>query len=1014
MKVLTWVFSFCMVFGFVQAQTIPSPQLLPYIQNFNLLPHSSTAYPVGWNGWAVSTAPSTLFNTAAPISDRVLMASSSASTSTGNIHNYNGKMGMLNTGSLDLALVLCLNTSSKKNILLQYDAMTIRNPYDSAANTRIRELSIQYRTDTTGVFSTLAGVEYRNNTLKQNTLGTTAPQNLVSKSIVLPSVCDSQANLQLRWITRDVSGSGLRPSFAIDNIKVDTASTLSMSTLLQAEEAAMPKMGLIHIDLSKSLKTSDSFTYTISGTASFNIDYTISVSTGGSSVLLATDSGKISIDTGIRNLQLYINPINDVKVEGMERIQFSIRESIPGFAIKDSTAIVHLVDDELMPISSIQGSGMEALQGTYYTEAIVSSVFPLLNPSGFYIQEEELDQDTSILTSEGIFVVSDRMLHVGDKLKILGDVYEGPLYPSYNQAILLPKSITVQSKGNPVPKPVSVSLPLKKGADWERYEAMLVHFPDTLTVTDNSELGKFGTITLSQGGLVYQPTQIADPNDVWTKGTSAHGKVNVAAIDSIKIINDLRSILLDDGRSSMMAFLPYIDSNNSLRVGSTIDSLTGILAYAFDQYRIQPSSISDIKIKHQKRPPVPDVGHSATIRVGSFNVLNYFNGDGLGAGFPTNRGAHSLAEFARQRDKIIKAIIEMDVDVLGVMEMENDGTNSLSAIHNLVDGINAYLGAGTYSFVHDGDSSQYFNTDEIRCGILFKSATIDTLGMAIISADTFFNRPALAQKFRVKASDSVFVFIINHFKAKGCAGSKDLDKDQADGQGCYNATRKKQADALTRFVQTEVIPKSSTNKVLCMGDYNAYFEEDPLDSLRSAGFVFLSTHESYSYLYQGQLGSLDNAFTTNALFPFVTGISKWNINSVEPAYLGYDDDIDDGSSDQTNFWSFLYSDIPARSSDHDPVIVGLQLGEKSSVKKVSLSANELSIYPNPAKDRIYLSSNFKGQANLYIYNGLGMLLTTSTMCQGHGFVDLRHLSQGVYFIRLIHAEGYIAKAFVKE
>jgi predicted extracellular nuclease len=1014
MKVLTWVFSFCLVSGCVHAQTIPSPQFLPYAQNFNLWAHSSTLYPVGWNGWAVSTAPSSVFNTAAPISDRVLIASSSASTNTGNIHNYNGKIGMLNTGSLDLALVLCLNTSSKKNILLQYDAMTIRNPYDSAANTRIRELTVQYRTDTLGAFSTLKGVEYRNNTIKQNTSGTTAPQNLVSKSIVLPSVCDSQANLQLRWITRDVSGIGLRPSFAIDNVKVDTASTLSMSTLLHAEEAAMPKMGLIHIDLSRPLKSSDSFTYTIAGTASLNIDYTISLSAGASPVLLSTDSGKIFIDTGITNLKLFINPINDGKVEGMERIQFSIRESLPGFAVKDSTVIVSLVDDELMPISSIQGSGMQASQGTYYIEAIVSSIFPLLSPSGFYLQEEELDQDTSILTSEGIFVVSDSMVHVGDKLKILGDVYEGPLYPSYNQAILLPRAITVQSKGNPVPKPISVSLPIKEVADWERYEAMLVHFPDTLTVTDQSELSRFGTITLSQGGLVYQPTQIADPNDVWATGASAYGKVNVAAIDSIKRINDLRSILLDDGRSSMMSFLPYIDSNNTLRVGSTIDSLTGIMAYAFDHYRIQPSSISAIKIKHQKRPPVPDVGHSASIKVGSFNVLNYFNGDGLGAGFPTNRGAHSLAEFARQRDKIIRAIIEMDVDILGVIEIENDGTNSLSAIQNLVDGINAYLGVGTYSFVHDGDSSQYFNTDEIRCGILFKSATVDTLGAAIVSADTIFNRPALAQKFSVKASDSVFNFIINHFKAKGCTGSKDLDKDQADGQSCYNDRRRKQADALARFINAEVIPKSRTNKVLSMGDYNAYFEEDPLDSLRSKGFTILSAKESYSYLYQGQLGSLDNAFTSNSLLPFVSGIEKWNINSVEPAYLGYEDDIDDGASDQTNFWSFLYADDAARSSDHDPVLVGLQLGAKSSTKKISPSSNELTIYPNPAKDRIYLSSNFKGQANVYIYNRLGMLLTTAMMCQGQAFIDLRHLPQGVYFIKLMNDEGYTAKAFVKE
>lgn len=1014
MKGLSLVFCFYLVAFYAHAQTIPSPQPLPYSQDFNAVLHSSTVYPFGWIGWTVSTSPSSTFNINPPIADRLLIANSSASTSTGNVHNYNGKIGMLNTGSSDLAIVLCLNTSTQKNILLQYDAMTIRNPYDSASNTRIRELTVQYRTDTTGVFTTLSGVEYRNNTIKQNTSGITTPQNLISKSIVLPSVCDSQSNLQLRWITRDVSGAGLRPSFAIDNIKVDTASVFAISSLANATEDAIPVSGLINIDLSSTLIKANSFTYKISGKASLNTDYTISLSSGATPIMLSVDSGKVLLDSGINNLKLSITTLNDALVEGMEDVTFTILEPLFGFALKDSTAIVNIVDDELMPINRIQGAGMQAQQGTYNIEGIVTGVFPFTSPRGFYVQEEDMDDDTNALTSEGIFVVSDSNVNIGDKLKILGDVYEGSLAPSYNQATILPLKIVLQSKSNPLPTATSISLPLKNRQDLEKYEAMLVRLADTLTVTDNSNLGKYGEITLSQGGLVYQATQIADPNDFLPSGTKAYGKTNVASIDSIITNNDLRSILLDDGRSSSMSILPYINSDNTLRVGSTIDSLWGIMAYAFDQYRVQPTAMSHVKINYQNRPPVPNIGSTANIKIASFNVLNYFNGDGLGAGFPTSRGAHSIAEFARQRDKIIKAIIEMDADVVGLIEIENDGTGSLSAIQNLANGINAYLGAGTYSFVKDGDTSQYFNTDEITCGILFKTLNVDTLGSAMISADAVFNRPALAQTFRVRSSDSVFNFIINHFKAKGCTSSKGLDKDQADGQSCYNETRRRQADALTRFINTEVIPKSGTTKVLSMGDYNAYFEEDPLDSLRSAGFTILSTRESYSYLYQGQVGSLDNAFATNTLLPFVTGIEKWNINSVEPPYLGYEDDIDEGGSDQTNFWSFLYSDIPARSSDHDPVIVGLQLGEKTSIEKISSPKIELSIYPNPAKERIYINSNLTINTDLYIYNCLGVAVASATMYQGKAIVEVQHLPKGLYLIRIVSSEGYSTKSFLKD
>jgi predicted extracellular nuclease len=37
-----------------------------------------------------------------------------------------------------------------------------------------------------------------------------------------------------------------------------------------------------------------------------------------------------------------------------------------------------------------------------------------------------------------------------------------------------------------------------------------------------------------------------------------------------------------------------------------------------------------------------------TVKVASFNVLNYFNGNGLGGGFPTSRGASTSEEFTRQ------------------------------------------------------------------------------------------------------------------------------------------------------------------------------------------------------------------------------------------------------------------------------------------------------------------------------------------------------------------------------
>jgi predicted extracellular nuclease len=989
------------VFG----QTSPVPQLLPYTQDFSSLAHSVTGYPSGWLGWTVGTSTGTTYNISTAIADRALIANSSASTSSGNIHNYNGKIGFLNTGSLDLGIVLALNTIGKKDILVSYDVMTIRNPYDSLSNTRIRELSLQYRTDTTGPFTTLSGIEYRNNTIKQSATGITTPQNLLSKSVVLPSDCDNIPRLQIRWISRDVSGAGLRPSFAID-IKVDTALVFSPVLIHHAEEGVIPENGIFSINLSAATLASSSFSYSVSGSAILGVDYTLIASGISPPLSITTTSGTISLAPSSSSISIDCIPVNDTSVEGMETVVFRITKPPAGFALKDSAVLIKIIDDEPSPISMIQGSGLVAQSGTHYVEGIITGRFPFLSPAGFFLQEEDVDADADSNTSEGIYVISDTTLDIGDKVRILGDTYEGALAPSYNQACISPQEIILISKGNPTPHAHDIKLPLSNKNDLERYEGMILHFTDTLTVSNNANLGKYGEITISQGGLIYQPSQVIDPNDTVSSGVNASGKSNVSLIDSIKRQNDLRSFLLDDGRASAMSILPYVDVNNTLRVGSTLDSLWGIMTFAFDEYRLQPVDISNVKINHQARPSVPFIGADANIKLASFNVLNYFNGDGLGGGFPTTRGANSLAEFTRQRDKIIKAIIELDADVLGLIEIENDGIGVNSAIQNLVNGVNAYLGAGTYTIINDGDTIQQFSKDEIRCGIIYKSKILDTVGTAVLGSDTVFNRPPLAQAFKVKSSDSVFVFIINHFKSKSCEESKGADKDQADGQGCYNDKRRRQAAALISFINNEVIPKSKSNRILCMGDYNSYYEEDPLDTIRSSGLIILSDSKSYSYLYQGQIGSLDNAIVTKELLPFITGVEKWNINSSEPPYLDYEDDIDDGGGDLTNFWSFLYSDVPFRCSDHDPVLVGLSLGEKSVVPNLKSKKN-LHIYPNPAMDELTIASESGNISAIEVFNTIGQLIYTYETAPPTALLnlDLKQYTPGLYLLRVTTDDG---------
>ncbi len=200
------------------AQTQPAAQSLPYSQDFGSLTHASSSYPAGWQGWQLATAAvGSSFRTTGPTGDRLLVGNSTASTTSGNVHNYNGKIGYLTTGSLDVAMALALNTTGNVNVEVEFDAMTIRNPYDGGSNTRINEMILQYRVGTVGAFTDLTGTEYQNNTTTQTTAVTT-PQNSQNISITLPSDCDDEAVVQLRWVSRQISGSGARPSFAVDNV----------------------------------------------------------------------------------------------------------------------------------------------------------------------------------------------------------------------------------------------------------------------------------------------------------------------------------------------------------------------------------------------------------------------------------------------------------------------------------------------------------------------------------------------------------------------------------------------------------------------------------------------------------------------------------------------------------------------------------------------------------------------------------------------------------------------------
>lgn len=203
----------------LKAQTIPAAQSIPYTQDFSGLAAASTTYPSGWQGWQLGTTSATSFRTTGATANSNLLGSSSAITVTGGVHNFSGKLGILASNAIDVGLGLVVNTVGKANVVVTFDIATIRNPYNGTTETRRNNVELQYRVgNTNGTFTSLTGSIYVNNTSVQ-TSGI-VPRNGMRYQYLLPVACENQSDVQLRWVQRDSTGTGSRPSFCIDNIIV--------------------------------------------------------------------------------------------------------------------------------------------------------------------------------------------------------------------------------------------------------------------------------------------------------------------------------------------------------------------------------------------------------------------------------------------------------------------------------------------------------------------------------------------------------------------------------------------------------------------------------------------------------------------------------------------------------------------------------------------------------------------------------------------------------------------------
>jgi hypothetical protein len=598
------------------------------------------------------------------------------------------------------------------------------------------------------------------------------------------------------------------------------------------------------------------------------------------------------------------------------------------------------------PAYDIQGDGEDAaVTGSTTTRGIVVGDYESGGLDGFYLQDEAGDDDAT--TSDAVFVYSPGRndVSVGDRVWVAGladDFQDQTQVSRFSGA-------AVTHCGTGSVEPTDVTLPFADASFAERYEGMLVRMPQTLYVTEHFQLGRFGQVLMSSGGRLVQPTSVVAPG---------------APAQQMQAANDLNQILFDDdlqtqnpdpikfGRDGNP-----LSADNTLRGGDTATDTVGVMTYTWggnsaspNAWRLRPfgalGGTVDFEATNPRPESAPERAEGTDVRVAGMNLLNFFNTydglpdrvdncrGGLDGQVMDCRGADTQAEFDRQWPKTVAGIVGTGADVVGINEIENDGYGPDSAIQFLVDKLNAATAAGTYAFI-DVDSAtgqvDAAGSDAIKVGMLYKPAVVTPVGTtAVLNTEEFVNggdnaprsRPSIAQAFQDNATGSRFVVDVNHLKSKGSACNAP---DAGDGSGNCDQVRTNAAQALADWLHSDPTGTGDPD-VLLVGDYNSYAMERPIQTLEHEGFTNLVRdrigEHAYSYVFDGQWGYLDYAFGSVSAQRQVAAVHEWHINADEPSVLDYNTDFK-----TPNLQSSLYAPDEFRISDHDPVLVDLDLAD---------------------------------------------------------------------------------------
>jgi hypothetical protein len=863
-------------------------------------------------------------------------------------------------------LLLHLNTTGQTNITLSFNARDI----DGAADDAVQQVAVLYRVGAAGTYTSIP-LGY----VADATTGPSLATLVTPVSVVLPAACENQAQVQIRILTTNATGSD--EWVGIDDISVTAgagATTLTVGNATVTEGNAGTVTAAFTVSLSAPAGA---------GGVTFDIATADGTATTAGSDYVASSLTSQVIAAGSSTYTFNVTVNGDTTIEPNETFFVNVT-NVTGAVLGDGQGLGTITTDDFpfVPIHDIQGpTGTSPLNTTVVsTRGIVTG----LRSAGFYIQEPDATVDADPLTSEGIYVYTGgappAAAVIGASVLVTGTVAEyAPGYLSLTE--LTTPSVVQVSTGNPLPAPIALTttFPSPAGAydQLERLEGMRVSVA-SFTVsapTDGNPSNNY--TTGSSNGVFF---------GVVTGVNRPFREDGIAFPKNPPTGTTIPPLLRFDSNPELIS----VDSNAQtgtvsldLSARTVVTGLVGPLDYSFDRYTILPDLATPPTVLPEFPATAVTAPIASEITVGSYNLQRFFDTANDPA---TDDPVLTAAQYDFRLTKASLGIRNSmrTPDVVGVIEVENLSTLQALATRINSDAVAASQPDPLYvAYLVEGN-----DIGGIDVGFLVKTAPVvgttprvevltvtqELDGTLFVNADasteTLNDRPPLMLRAIVHGANGgsyPVTVLVNHLRSLN-----DVDNDAPGSSGWatvgarVRAKRHAQAVDLATFLQNRQVAYPAEN-VVVVGDFNSFSVNDSLGhsvatiagtpvvdattavpgdgvDLVNPDLVNLgplgAAAERYSYVYDSAPQMIDHALVNAAL------VGSSLARRVEFARINADfPEIDRSTADR-------------RLSDHDPLVVFVQTQELAPTIITATKSASSSIYPGgPLTYTIILRNN---------------------------------------------------------